>query len=74
MSTATDDPYITSDDVAALFHVARGTVLNWSYAGHLPEPTKVGRRLLWRRSVIEEWAAERSDHQPAAKRSAALRT
>ncbi|WP_456824168.1 helix-turn-helix transcriptional regulator [Cellulomonas sp. P5_E12] len=69
-----DDPLITSDDVASQFHVARGTVLNWSYGGLLPEPVKVGRRLLWRQSAIDAWAAERSDAQPAAKRSRVVRT
>jgi predicted site-specific integrase-resolvase len=60
MSAAADDPYRTTQDVAERYHVATGTVLNWSYQGIMPPPTKVGRRLLWRESQLEEWARERS--------------
>lgn len=51
--------YIGTDEVARLCDISPKTVWHLVWEGTIPEPTRVGRTLLWRRSVIEEWARER---------------
>jgi predicted DNA-binding transcriptional regulator AlpA len=39
--------YITKDEVAALLRVSVRTITSYMSQGLLPEPTQLGRKLLW---------------------------
>lgn len=53
------DPLLTYAQIAKLADVQLGTVYMWRKRGLLPEPDPdvVGRRPLWRQSVIRHWLA-----------------
>ncbi|MDG4668642.1 helix-turn-helix domain-containing protein [Mycobacterium sp. 236(2023)] len=47
---------MTIDEVSAMTRVSPGTLRYWRHTGVGGPPSfKVGRRVLYRRSVIEEW-------------------
>jgi excisionase family DNA binding protein len=46
---------LTIEEVAALAHVHVMTMHQWVRAGKTPKPSRVGKRYLWRVSVIERW-------------------
>jgi excisionase family DNA binding protein len=48
------DPLVTVEELAEACHVVGKTIRQWVKAGKLPEPTKIGRRLLWQRSRVEK--------------------
>ena len=43
----------------ALYGVPVATWRYWAHVGRGPESFKIGRRRVWRRSVVEAWIAER---------------
>jgi len=54
----TDEPLLTTEDVAAWLHVAAGTLENWRYRDPDPGPpyVKVGvRQVRYRRADVDEW-------------------
>lgn len=58
----TENPFpdfIGTETVAEICGIVPKTVWHRVWEGSMPEPVRVGRTLLWRRSVIEEWAKER---------------
>lgn len=56
-----DAELLTVKDVAAMLGVAENTVWNWRHAGEMAPATKIGRRVLWRRSEIEAWLDTRTE-------------
>lgn len=66
------DESLTTEDVAALCHTSPGTVHYWRTQGKGPKAYRVGRRLIFRRSDVEEWL-ERYASDPA-DRAASART
>lgn len=65
MSTATAetkaDDVLDPGQVAAMLRVTPATVLQWVKNGSLPKPVRVARTFRWRRSVIEDLLAGRTD-------------
>jgi predicted DNA-binding transcriptional regulator AlpA len=52
--------WLTVRDIAALLNVREVTIRAWLSRGRFPEPDgHVGANNVWRRSTIEEWAAQR---------------
>jgi predicted DNA-binding transcriptional regulator AlpA len=51
--------FVGTREVAEICGIVPKTI--WQYVNDqlMPEPIHVGRTLLWRRSVIEEWARDR---------------
>lgn len=51
------DPLLTYHNVAKLAGVKVGTVYQWKKRNLLPDPAPemIGRRPVWRKSVIETW-------------------
>ncbi|HKU42166.1 MAG TPA: helix-turn-helix domain-containing protein [Polyangiales bacterium] len=50
---------MTVDDVAAWLRTSRKAVHHLHERGQLPKPKRLGRRLLWERSSLCTWWAER---------------
>lgn len=48
--------YLTVHEVAELLRTPVSTVYQWSYRGDGPPARKVGRRLLFKRDEVIEWA------------------
>jgi len=46
---------MTVDEVAALFRVHRVTIYRWKRAGKTPPCVKIGRRVLFRRDIVDQW-------------------
>ena len=45
-------------ELAAMLGISRATVWNWTKAGKLPAPVKLGPRVTaWKRADIEKWLA-----------------
>ncbi|GGV86856.1 hypothetical protein GCM10010294_68050 [Streptomyces griseoloalbus] len=50
--------YLTTDEVAARYRTAPGTVRYWRHIGYGPKSTKVGRRHLYPAAAIREFDEE----------------
>jgi prophage regulatory protein len=48
-------------ELQELTGVSRNTWLHWAWIGKGPPSFKLGGRRLWRRSVVEDWIAEREE-------------
>lgn len=53
-----DDPIIQAPDIAEMCGVSVSTVRYWDHAGTGPRSFKLGRRRVWRKSVVLAWIAE----------------
>ena len=51
----------TQSDVSNLFHVSRSTIWRWVRNSQLPAPTQIGRRLVWRKDIVDALLDE--DHE-----------
>jgi DNA-binding transcriptional MerR regulator len=59
--------YMTTAEVAALFRTSPETIRFWRYVGKGPQSFKVGRRVLYDATVVEEYlAAQQNATQGAA--------
>lgn len=59
MLTMSIEGHLTADEAASLLGVKRESV--YSYARRLPgfpQPTRVGRTVLWKRADLLKWRAE----------------
>ena len=53
MRVAQDDAFISVAELARMLNVSRKTIRVWSLRGVLPEPIRLGERVLrWRRSDV----------------------
>lgn len=52
------DEFYTADELAARFRLARSTLFSWRKAGKGPRSIRVGGRVLYRASDVEEWLAD----------------
>ena len=51
-----DTKYLTTEEVMKIFFIGNSTVRFWiKTKPDFPKPFKFGRRLLWKRSEIEEY-------------------
>ncbi|WP_233510380.1 helix-turn-helix transcriptional regulator [Actinomadura craniellae] len=57
------DPFLTTNEVAARYRTAPGTVRYWRHAGTGPRSFKVGKRVLYRESELIRWEQERDAEQ-----------
>jgi predicted DNA-binding transcriptional regulator AlpA len=58
---ATSDTYLSEQEFAARYHLGRRTVQRWRRTGDGPPWVRLGqRRVLYRLSDCEEWAAIRT--------------
>lgn len=62
--------WLTTQDLAAEFHVPEQTVRYWRFKGEGPRGTKFGRRVLYRRADVDAWAAAQDAAQNGPKASA----
>ena len=60
--------YLTLDQIAGEFHVAKKTILRRIHEGQFPPHIKLGRLFLWRRSTVESWLAARESPTGVAMR------
>lgn len=58
---------LTTEELAARWHLRPKTLWNWHLQGKGPTPMKVGRRLLYRLDAVERW--EQQQEQEAAARA-----
>jgi predicted DNA-binding transcriptional regulator AlpA len=68
------DQTMTIDELAEFLHTKVGTIYYWRSTAdddenRLPKARKVGRRLVWLRSEVEQWLAERPASSSAPKAS-----
>lgn len=52
------DDLLTTDEVADYLKLAKQTLASWRWEGIGPDYVRVGRRIRYRRSVIDEWLDE----------------
>lgn len=56
----TETQILLSDkDVSEMLGISKRSVWNLRNKGEIPPPIKVGRRTLWKRKEIEEWAKKK---------------
>ena len=48
--------YMTTEEVAAMFRTSPNTVRYWKSVGKGPRGVKIGRRVLYARTDVEQWA------------------
>lgn len=53
-----EDPYLTTAEVAKIFRTSPSTVRYWRTIGYGPRGTKIGTRVLFRTSAVEEFRRE----------------
>lgn len=58
-----DPRYLTTDDLAALLRTAPGTCRYWRHIGAGPKSFKVGRRVLYDRTDVDQWIAKAREEQ-----------
>jgi Helix-turn-helix domain len=54
--------YLTTAEVAALCRTSPETVRFWRYVGKGPQWFKVGRKVLYDATVVEEWLRDAQQH------------
>ncbi|KZM76159.1 helix-turn-helix transcriptional regulator [Nocardia terpenica] len=54
----TDDAFLQAKALEALTGIPEATWRWWAHIGSGPESFKMGRRRVWRRSVVLAWIAE----------------
>ncbi len=50
-----EEDYFTTDQLAAKFHVHPQTIRQWRWLHKAPPGIKLGRRVLFPRSEVQEW-------------------
>ena len=72
MSSPSD--YLTIEDVAALFGRTRGSIYTERHKGLGlgSMATKVGARLYWRRSAVDEWFDQQLQHEASTRAAGRL--
>jgi predicted DNA-binding transcriptional regulator AlpA len=53
---------LTTADVAALTRASESTVRYWRHCGNGPNSFRLGRRVVYRREVVEEWVTRCEEH------------
>lgn len=67
MSTATDEHYLTTEEVAARYRTSPATIHGWTSKRSGPPSIRVGKRRLYRMGDLLRWEAEqRDDRRPDA--------
>lgn len=56
---------LTTKEVAAFLAVPVGTVRDWRYRRVGPRGVRLGRRVLYRQAVVEQWLEEREREDPS---------
>ena len=51
--------YLTEDELAAELEISTRTLVRWRRLREAPPVTRVGRRILFRRSAVRDWLAAR---------------
>ena len=54
-------PLLTEDELAARWQVSRRTLQRHRHEGHLPEPFRIGRKVLYRLDVVLAFEAAPSN-------------
>jgi predicted DNA-binding transcriptional regulator AlpA len=62
MSTQTTSPLLLLEDVCELVRVSPQTVRRWLKDRRFPQPIRLGRKLLWTQSAIDQVLAEKAGH------------
>jgi excisionase family DNA binding protein len=65
-STSTPSPILSDDwfefsPTAKLLRVSDRTLYRWTASGYAPRHMKIGKRVVFRRSAIEEWLKSREE-------------
>lgn len=63
----TQDPHLTTAEVAQRYRTSESTVRYWRHIGTGPRGVKIGRRVLYRESELTRWEREREDEQNGAR-------
>lgn len=67
------DTVVTTEELAELLRVPVHTVHYWRSKGTGPKGARIGKRVVYRRSAVEEWLDERADTDEMNVRTAARR-
>ena len=63
-----DDPWLTTEELAARHKTAPGTIRKWRHVGYGPPGTRFGRRVKYRLSDVIAWEKRIEDAERAAVR------
>ncbi|MFI9846502.1 helix-turn-helix transcriptional regulator [Nonomuraea sp. NPDC051941] len=61
-----DDPYLTTAEVAERFRTSPSTVRYWRHIGFGPQGTKIGTKVLYRESAVQQFQREREAAESGA--------
>lgn len=53
-----EDPFMTTDEVAATTRLASGTLRQWRHNRRGPASVRLGGKVLYRRSAVLDWIAD----------------
>jgi prophage regulatory protein len=67
------DEYVSAEDLEIITKVPAATWRYWGWVGEGPISIKVGRRRVWRRSVVEAWLRELEDAATQTRKAATVR-
>jgi prophage regulatory protein len=67
------DEYVSAEDLETITKVPAATWRHWGWAGEGPVSIKIGRRRVWRRSVVESWLNELESASTQARKTATVR-
>lgn len=62
------DPVIGTRELAEFIGTPEATLRYWRHTGRGPKSFRVGRRIVYRRSVVVAWLDEQAENDPSAHR------
>ena len=69
--TSTASPYMTTRELAVLIRKTPAAVRQMRYRGEAPAGMRIGRGVIYERSVVAAWLAAKAASDPLAQRAAA---
>jgi predicted DNA-binding transcriptional regulator AlpA len=52
------DKFYSAEEIIGLLGISRKTLDNWIKEGHFPKPIKIGRRIFWRKEIVDNYILE----------------
>ena len=49
------EDFLKTEDIIKKFGISKETLFNWRKQNKFPAPIKIGRRLLWKKSDIDDY-------------------
>jgi predicted DNA-binding transcriptional regulator AlpA len=66
------DEFLTVEELAGMVRTTPNAVHQWRHRGFGPRGTRIGKRILYRRSDVEQWIAEQTVAELNSRRREAV--